>query len=133
MDERVIDEYAKICEEHGLNEKFKTLQEIIDGSKENGSGGGNSEGEGGKGKRSPYASLPEGVTVQDVVLACNHEVKLRERDRLLAQVASLQRGNDAVRMEIGEGRGKLEEVMGRLEGDRRRVVGTAEVCDGGTE
>jgi len=81
------------------------------------------------GKNEAFASLlPDGVTPHDVLRMNTHEMKLAERERLLAEIASLDKANDAVVAEIEDGKKQLASKLQDIESQRLEMQKTADIC-----
>ncbi|GMI40259.1 hypothetical protein TrCOL_g11547 [Triparma columacea] len=117
VNERVSVEFDSIVASHDINKKLLKLEELIEkAGTENGQTINNAA----------FASLlPDGVTPQDVLRMNTHEMKLAERERL---IAALDKANDAVVGEIEDGKKQLAVKLQEIETQRLEMQKTADIC-----
>ena len=68
------------------------------------------------------------MTPQDVLRMNTHERKLAERERLIAEIAALDKANDAVVGEIEDGKKQLAVKLQEIETQRLEMQKTADIC-----
>ena len=73
------------------------------------------------------ATLPHGVTPQDVLTYHAHHIKVQERDALLDELASVEADNDALRKRIDRGTELIRQTVKDVEDKGKIMERTADV------
>ena len=122
--DKVSKEFDTIVENHGLNEKLVRLESCVAECQSVDANASASSA-----PPRPVASLlPDGVTPQDVLRSSAHALKLGERDRLLASLASLNAEGAALAASIDDGKRSLAAKMQDIERQRMEMQKTADLC-----
>ena len=114
-------EFETILESKGLNDRLLNLEKLILDARSNNDGN-NSTVE------DAVELLPSGITPQDVLRYTMHQLKIQEKERLMAECKAVETENVAVSRKIGEGKRRIEEKLRLLDEKRREIRKTADVC-----
>ncbi|GMH67398.1 hypothetical protein TrVE_jg11743 [Triparma verrucosa] len=122
--DRAEKEFGTILENYGVNDKLLRLEEIVEECKSASASTAPSTTP----VQNFAALLPDGVTPQDVLRMNAHEMKLAERERLIAEITALEQEGKDVEGEIEEGKKALAAKMQDIERQRMNLQKTADLC-----